>query len=99
NRKSHTSRTGSLPRIRQRGIQLAPCTGKRGHDRAYRDRRDRGDLLVGTTFELSKYKDFAESWRQCLKGQREALAIVRDNSESFRRGARLLVQLFVEFHA
>src|ERR1700730_1217752 len=98
NRKNHTSRTGCLRRICQRGIQLAARTGERGHDRTNGDRRDRGDLLVGTALELSKYKYFAESWRQCLKGQREALVIVRDNSESFRGGARLLVQLFVEFH-
>src|SRR4029077_8179148 len=90
-RQSHTSRTSSLRRICQRGIQLAAGTREGRHHGANGNRRDRSDLLVGTPFELSKDKNFAEARGQHLEGHGETLALIADNCECFRRGAGLQV--------
>jgi hypothetical protein len=42
------------------GVPLTASTGERGHYGTAANRCDRGDLLVATAFELSKYENFSE---------------------------------------
>src|SRR5260370_14064298 len=79
-------------------MQLAAGPGERGHDGTNGNRWDRSDLLVGTAFELSKDKDFAETGRQGLEGTAEALPIFIGDRDRFGSSNRSRVQFFVKFN-
>jgi len=58
---------------------------------------NRGDLLVGTAFELSKHKNFSVTRWQGLEGTGKALPTFIGDRDGFGSGNELRVQFFVEF--
>src|SRR5580692_11373183 len=84
-------------RIYECGVQLTTRAGERGHHGTNGNRCNRCDLLVGTTFELSKHKNCSVTGWQSLEGTGKALPTFIGDGHGFGSGSGLRVQFFVEF--
>ena len=69
---------------------MRACSGQAGHDCADRDRRDVGDLLVGTLFQLTQGDDFAKLGRELLDRRAHHFAIVHLVEPAREAGIRVL---------
>jgi hypothetical protein len=78
-------------------LQLTTSTGERGHYGTNGNGRNRGDLLVGTAFELSEHKNFSVTGWQSLESKGKAFPTFLGDGDGFGSGNGLRVQFFVEF--